>query len=113
MTEQENVGAAVNLEAATTDDLIKELRSRGLVVSAWNIEDVRPILGDDEEFAERLEDMSGEEVNDLCEAVLLHPDNKLEDILAERGNTHLADFWSMYGKDVVSEWDAERAAPKA
>ncbi|VWC79186.1 hypothetical protein BLA39750_01070 [Burkholderia lata] len=75
-----------NIEA---DVLLYELRRRGLVVSAWGLEDAATPLENDDET----EDLTDEQFAQLEEKLLEKASVSLEDVLTSRGNEHFAIIW--------------------
>src|SRR5690606_32862477 len=87
-----------NLSGATDDELLSELRSRDVVLSAWSVEDVVPVIEEDEEFGAA----SDEEIRSLASDALAFTAKQLEDVLGSRGNEHLSDMWPAFKDEIIA-----------
>ncbi|WP_186214511.1 hypothetical protein [Burkholderia gladioli] len=115
LKEENSTGAAVavsgtpdlsNLEAEV---LLAELRRRGLVVSAWGIDDATGTLENDA----ATESLTESQFAQLEEKLFEKAADTLEDILANRGNDHINDIWSIHGQKLIAVVLEQDAAPHA
>lgn len=89
----------LNLSNIEADVLLCELRSRGLVVSAWGLEDAATPLENDDET----EDLTDEQFARLEEKLLEKASVSLEDLLTSRGNEHFAIVWDVQRSRMLEE----------
>lgn len=85
-------------EGITDDELLTEIRSRGMVPSVWNVEDVDSLIEEDDAAA----DLTPEQAKQAAQLFLDRVGSGLEDILGERGNSYLTDRWDEIGAEVIS-----------
>ena len=91
---------ALDLSTVSTDALLDELLKRpGLVSSIWNVEDVREIVAGGEE-CEILDDA---QVEAVCAEFLGHAARGLTDVLGQRGNDFLSDYWASNRSEILRD----------
>lgn len=90
-----------DLSQVDTDELIQELRSRGLRLSIWTLEDARGVIDSAEDLPELSEEQSDAMARTLLD--IAWADNGMDEILAHRGNEHLDDVWSTRRDDIMAE----------
>ncbi|WP_454734467.1 hypothetical protein [Cupriavidus pauculus] len=99
--DQENEALPGTTDLSTFENvaLIGELRRRGLIVSAWSQEDVVASLENDDET----DGLTDTQFNLLEEQLFEKARVSLEDLLAGRGNQHIADTWDIHRTTLLQE----------
>ncbi|KWN05415.1 hypothetical protein WT83_29110 [Burkholderia territorii] len=91
------------------DALLGDLRRRGFVVSAWNLNDTTGPLENDD----ATEGLTDEQFLRLQEKLFEKASVSLEDVLTTRGNQHIADIWEMQRCRMLDEVRAKQAETQA
>lgn len=87
-----------DLSQLESNALLGELRRRGLVVSAWSQDDATSILENDDETGSLTDAQF-----DLLEANLFaRASVSLKELLAARGNQHIADLWDIHRTSLIA-----------
>ncbi len=89
--------AAQTLERLSDQQLLGELAARGLVVSSWSTEDMS--FMDDDESTLELDDGQLER---LKTAVLEGCGRGLQEVLGDRGNNFLSEWWEQNKAEMIS-----------
>lgn len=87
------------LDGIENHTLIDELRRRGVVVSAWGVDDMQSTLENDEDT----EDLTDEQFDALVARLSDEALVGMEDILACRGNEHIDDAWARVKSRLLAE----------
>ncbi|TES73099.1 hypothetical protein E2P84_22330 [Burkholderia cepacia] len=93
------VDSTPDLSDVDADLLLRELRRRGLVVSAWGLEDAATPLENDDET----EGLTKDQFARLEEKLLEKASVSLEDLLTTRGNEHFANIWDTQRSRMLEE----------
>lgn len=95
------MSAADILDEFDDDELLEELirRKRTLIPSIWNIEDFRPVIEENEDCA----DFTADQVDTVLETFMTQASAPLQDILGERGNEFISDFWDLHKDDLITD----------
>ncbi|MBR8189049.1 hypothetical protein KDW82_08255 [Burkholderia vietnamiensis] len=91
------------------DTLLRELRRRRFVVSAWNLNDTTGPLENDD----ATEGLTDEQFVRLQEKLFEKASVSLEDVLTTRGNQHIADIWDMQRCRMLDEVRGKQAETQA
>ena len=91
--------ATLDLAAIDTEMLQVELRRRGLIVSVWGTEDVTGLLEGDQ----RTQALSGAQFAKLQGRLVEVCAESLQDVVSERGNTHIGDVWAARKTSLLNE----------
>lgn len=89
----------VEIREIPTQDLFDELRSRGLAVSLWKVEDTIAVIEENEDF----ENHSDAEIELIGASLLSHARRGLEGCLASAGFDYLTAHFATRNAEVVSD----------
>lgn len=91
--------ATLDLAAIDTEMLKEELRRRGLIVAVWGAEDMTGLLEGDE----RTQPLSDGQFATLQDRLVETCAESLQDVVSERGNTHIGDVWAARKTSLLQE----------
>ena len=94
-----HLSGPLDVSSLEADALLRELRRRGLVVSAWSQDDATSTLENDDATAI----LTDEQFGQLGEQLFAKATISLEDLLAARGNQHIADLWDIHRTALIEE----------